>query len=72
MRPGLNYVDSAREAAKDADVVLVLTEWREYRAIDPSELDSVVSVRAILDGRNCLDPVQWREAGWTYRALGRP
>ncbi len=72
LRPGLNYVDSAREAAKDADVVLVLTEWREYRAIDPSELDSVVSVRAILDGRNCLDPVQWREAGWTYRALGRP
>lgn len=72
LRPGLNYVQSVAEAAQDADVVLVLTEWREYRAIDPTELDSIVSVRAILDGRNCLDPVQWREAGWTYRALGRP
>jgi len=72
LRPGLTYVETVVEAAEDADVVLVLTEWREYRAIDPTELDSVVSVRAILDGRNCLDPVQWREAGWTYRALGRP
>ncbi|MBH0023535.1 UDP-glucose/GDP-mannose dehydrogenase family protein [Salinibacterium sp. SWN248] len=72
VRPGLDYVETVEEAAKDADVVLVLTEWREYRAIDPSTLDSIVSVRAILDGRNCLDPVQWREAGWTYRALGRP
>lgn len=72
LRPELDYVASAEEAARDADVVLVLTEWREYRDIDPNELGSVVSVRAILDGRNCLNPVQWREAGWTYRALGRP
>lgn len=72
MRPGLDYVATAAEAAQDADVVLVLTEWREYRDIDPSELGSVVAVRAILDGRNCLNPVQWRDAGWTYRALGRP
>ncbi|TQO20742.1 UDPglucose 6-dehydrogenase [Rhodoglobus vestalii] len=72
VRPGLDYVATAKEAARDADVVLVLTEWREYRDIDPDEFGSVVAVRAILDGRNCLDPVQWREAGWTYRALGRP
>ncbi|EPR76603.1 UDP-glucose dehydrogenase [Leifsonia rubra CMS 76R] len=72
VRPGLDYVATAEEATRDADVVLVLTEWREYREIDPNELGSVVAVRAILDGRNCLDPVQWREAGWTYRALGRP
>ncbi|MGV8851194.1 MAG: UDP-glucose dehydrogenase family protein [Rhodoglobus sp.] len=72
LRPGLDYVATAVEAARDADVVLVLTEWREYRDIDPNDFGSVVSVRAILDGRNCLNPVQWREAGWTYRALGRP
>ncbi|MGV8913420.1 MAG: UDP-glucose dehydrogenase family protein [Rhodoglobus sp.] len=72
LRPGLDYVATAVEAARDADVILVLTEWREYRDIDPNDLGSVVSVRAILDGRNCLNPVQWREAGWTYRALGRP
>ncbi|QAV70001.1 UDP-glucose/GDP-mannose dehydrogenase family protein [Salinibacterium sp. UTAS2018] len=72
IRPGLDYVETALEAAQDADVVLVLTEWREYRQIDPAALASVVAVRAILDGRNCLDPVKWREAGWGYRALGRP
>ena len=72
MRPGLDYFASVQEAARDVDIVLVLTEWREYREIDPDELGSVVAVRAILDGRNCLNPVQWREAGWTYRALGRP
>ncbi|WP_010203485.1 UDP-glucose dehydrogenase family protein [Salinibacterium sp. PAMC 21357] len=72
LRPELDYVATVEEAARDADVVLVLTEWREYRDINPVVLKSVVSVRAILDGRNCLNPVQWREAGWTYRALGRP
>ena len=38
----------------------------------PSALGSLVAARAIVDGRNCLDPAQWRAAGWTYRALGRP
>jgi len=72
IRPELEYSATAEDAARDADVVLVLTEWRQYREIDPTELGSVVAVPAILDGRNCLDPVRWREAGWTYRALGRP
>jgi UDPglucose 6-dehydrogenase len=59
------------EAVKGAELVLVLTEWREYVDIDPSSLDSLVSQRRVLDGRNCLDPQRWRGAGWTYRALGR-
>jgi UDPglucose 6-dehydrogenase len=53
-------------------VVLHLTEWREFRTMDPEVLGQVVSERRILDGRNVLDPQQWRGAGWTYRALGRP
>lgn len=72
LRPTLNYVATAAEAAVDADAVLLLTEWREYRDLDPEELGSVVGNRSIVDGRNCLDPAQWRAAGWTYRALGRP
>lgn len=72
LRPMVTYVETPREAADGADVVLLLTEWKEYRELDPAELGSVVAYRAIVDGRNCLDPVQWREAGWTYRALGRP
>ncbi|MFE7415484.1 UDP-glucose dehydrogenase family protein [Streptomyces laurentii] len=71
--PTLGYADSARGAVRGADVVLHLTEWREFRdALDPAELAGVVASPVILDGRNALDPVRWREAGWTYRAMGRP
>ena len=52
--------------------VLHLTEWREFRELDPAALGEVVAERRILDGRNALDPALWRKAGWTYRALGRP
>ncbi len=72
LRPELTYVASPEEAAVDADAVLLLTEWKQYRALDPEEFGSLVSGRAIVDGRNCLQPAEWREAGWTYRALGRP
>ncbi len=70
--PHLAYADSAVDAARDADIVLHLTEWREFRELDPAVLSTVVARRNIVDGRNALDPVRWREAGWTYRALGRP
>ena len=72
MFPALGFADSALEAAEGAHVVLHLTEWREFRTMDPEALGQVVSERRILDGRNVLDPQQWRTAGWTYRALGRP
>ncbi|WP_377271041.1 UDP-glucose dehydrogenase family protein [Peterkaempfera sp. SMS 1(5)a] len=70
--PALTYADSAVDAAHGAHVVLHLTEWQEFRQMDPQALGSVVAERRILDGRNVLDPVAWRAAGWTYRALGRP
>ena len=60
------------EAAADADVVLLLTEWPEFSHADPAELAQVVTQRNIVDGRNVLDPDRWRESGWQYRALGRP
>ncbi|MFG2197030.1 UDP-glucose dehydrogenase family protein [Streptomyces sp. NPDC048639] len=70
--PTLGYAPTALEAARGADVVLHLTEWREFRDLDPATLGEAVAERRILDGRNALDPDAWREAGWTYRALGRP
>lgn len=69
---GVNYADTALDACEGADVVLVLTEWPEFRKLQPSDLDAVVREKVIIDGRNCLDPQQWRGAGWTYRGLGRP
>lgn len=70
--PTLAYADSALEAVRGADVVLHLTEWREFREVDPEELGRVVNARIILDGRNALDADLWRAAGWTFRAMGRP
>ncbi|MER6052417.1 UDP-glucose/GDP-mannose dehydrogenase family protein [Streptomyces sp. BHT-5-2] len=70
--PTLGYAESALEAVRGAHVVLHLTEWREFRELDPGVLGEVVAERSVLDGRNALDPELWRKAGWLYRALGRP
>lgn len=70
--PTLNYAESTLEACEDADVVLVLTEWTEFRKLQPEDLASVVGHKMIIDGRNCLDLQVWRDAGWIYRGLGRP
>ena len=69
--PELDYVDTVAEATEGVDAVLVLTEWKQYRALTPADLPTVAG-RLILDGRNCLEPSLWRDAGWTYRSLGRP
>jgi UDPglucose 6-dehydrogenase len=70
--PDLGYADTIEEACIDADVLLHLTEWKQFREIDPAKLAMVVAIPTIIDGRNTLDPTLWRSAGWTYRALGRP
>ena len=69
--PQLDYADTPEEAADRADAVLVLTEWKQYRSLDPVEFGKVVKQKRVLDGRNALDRDAWLAAGWTYRALGR-
>lgn len=69
--PTLNYSTSVAEACDRADAVLVLTEWREFVDLDPTELADVVSARVIVDGRNCLDVARWQSAGWQVHCLGR-
>jgi UDPglucose 6-dehydrogenase len=68
--PDLGYAGSMTEAARDAQVVLLLTEWPEFASLTPGDLDGIVARRNIIDARNVLDPASWREAGWEYRALG--
>jgi UDPglucose 6-dehydrogenase len=70
--PHLTFVDTPEKAVEGADAVLLLTEWEEYRQLDPEKLGHLPRHRRIVDGRNALDPASWREAGWVYRALGRP
>jgi UDPglucose 6-dehydrogenase len=72
VQPDLRYAPSVSEAAEGADLLLHLTEWSEFRAIDPAALARVVAQRLIIDARCCLDAALWRSAGWTVHALGRP
>ena len=72
VHPDLNYVASAEDAAAGADLVLLLTEWKQFRELDPSTFGTLVATRSIIDGRNVLDAARWREADWEYRSLGRP
>ena len=69
--PTLNYSTSVAEACDRADAVLVLTEWREFVDLDPTELADVVRARVIVDGRYCLDVARWQSAGWQVHCLGR-
>jgi len=70
--PELQYEESTETALQRADALLLLTEWQEYRDLDPYDAAAMVSAPRILDGRNVLDSAKWRAAGWTYRGLGRP
>jgi UDPglucose 6-dehydrogenase len=69
--PNLEYAECINDAVKDSDLVLHLTEWKEYRQIDPVKIASLVKNKIIIDGRNMLDRDLWRKAGWKFRALGR-
>ncbi|GAW48467.1 UDP-glucose 6-dehydrogenase [Nocardioides sp. PD653] len=70
--PDLAFASTVEDAVADVEVVMLLTEWPEYVALDPAAMKALVAVPRVIDGRNCLEPAQWRAAGWTYRALGRP
>jgi UDPglucose 6-dehydrogenase len=70
--PELGYAGSLLGAAADADLLLVLTEWDEFREADPEILGKTVAKRRIVDGRNALVPDPWLRAGWEFHALGRP
>jgi len=71
-QPELTYEKTLSEAVTDADLVCVLTEWADFRNADPQAIGELVAGRLVIDGRNCLDPALWTQAGWTYRGMGRP
>ncbi|OII27755.1 UDP-glucose/GDP-mannose dehydrogenase family protein [Frigoribacterium sp. MCBA15_019] len=72
LAPDLGYVDDVPSALRGAELVLVLTEWKQFKALRPAEVAALVSSRRIVDARNVFDPAEWRDAGFEYRALGRP
>jgi UDPglucose 6-dehydrogenase len=69
--PTLDYALDVDKACEQADLVLHLTEWQEYREIDPAVLAGTVRSPRVIDARNTLPVRRWQAAGWTVRALGR-
>lgn len=69
--PTLTYAPNTAEAVQGADLVIVATEWPEFREADPVALGELVGQRTVIDARNCLDPAAWIAAGWRYTGMGR-
>ncbi len=69
--PNLTFTHDVHECIKSSDLILHLTEWKEYRELDPTIIGDLVKSKIIIDGRNALDRELWRNAGWKFHALGR-
>jgi UDPglucose 6-dehydrogenase len=67
----MRYADDVYEAAKDADAVLILTDWKEFAAIDLARLNRAVRFPIIIDGRNLYQPQEMQSLGFTYVSMGR-
>lgn len=68
----LHYAGNAYEAAKDADALLILTDWPEFASLDLDQLNKVMRYPIIIDGRNLYDPNVTAQHGFTYLSIGRP
>lgn len=69
--PTLEYAPSIEAALENSEMVVVATEWQQFRDIDPVAAKKLVKRAAVLDGRNCLPTGEWRAAGWDVTCLGR-
>ncbi len=70
--PQLGYARERDDALREADAVVIVTEWDEYRRdLTPAHAGGLVRGRIVVDGRNCLDAAAWRAAGWQYHGMGR-
>ncbi|MGI9648768.1 MAG: UDP-glucose dehydrogenase family protein [Acidimicrobiia bacterium] len=68
---GVVRVDDAVQAAKDADVLLIATEWPEFQSVDLRAVREAMATPHIIDARNMLDPEAVRRLGMTYEGMGR-
>ena len=68
----MRYAGELYEAAKDADAVLILTDWKEFASIDLVRLNQAVRFPIVIDGRNLYKPQKMQDHGFTYVSVGRP
>ena len=67
----VQYQDNAQDCLDGADVMAVITEWNEFRALTPAQIGSLMAGKAIVDLRNIYDPAAVMAAGFDYRNIGR-
>jgi UDPglucose 6-dehydrogenase len=67
----MRYADNAYAAAEDADALLILTDWQEFKELDMARLHYTLRYPIIIDGRNLFDPAVMAEHGFTYLSVGR-
>ncbi|MDK4280508.1 UDP-glucose dehydrogenase family protein [Corynebacterium accolens] len=69
--PTLDYAADTESALREAELVILATEWQQFKELDPNEAGELVDNKHIIDGRNVLDVAAWSNAGWKIQALGR-
>jgi UDPglucose 6-dehydrogenase len=72
LNAGVRFAEDSYDAARDADALLILTEWEEFGALDLKKLKTALKYPIIIDGRNLYDPELMSENGFTYYSVGRP
>jgi UDPglucose 6-dehydrogenase len=70
--PGIELCDSVLDAVRNADAAVIVTEWPELAGLATPEVRDAMARPLIVDGRNLLDPVAVRAAGFAYEGIGRP
>ena len=69
--PGLSFASHQADALRDADALLIATEWREFKSPDFEQMRALLKQPLIFDGRNLFDPALVRSLGLEYHAIGR-
>ena len=69
--PTLDYAADTESALREAELVILATEWQQFKVLDPNEAGELVDNKHFIDGRNVLDVAAWSNAGWKIQALGR-
>ena len=68
---GISFAKNPYEVAKDADLVIVMTEWAEFKQLDLKKIKQTMKQAILLDARNIYDPIIVKELGFTYQGVGR-
>ncbi len=68
----ITYCKNSDEVIEDSDALLLVTEWGEFRTLDPKKIKQLMKTPVVFDGRNIYDPIEMSKGGITYFSIGRP